>query len=51
MTAPMGYEAIKELAEQTGRKIDDLIALACSNDPFFAGTPAHVRDAEWFAAQ
>jgi hypothetical protein len=29
------------------RTVPELLALACNNDPFFAGSPAHRRDAEW----
>jgi hypothetical protein len=28
----------------------ELIVLARKNDPFYKGTPAHIRDAEWFAS-
>ena len=45
---PRSYEDIKALAEATGSNIADLIVLARNNDPFFCGTPAHRRDAEWF---
>ncbi len=44
-----GYEKIKELAKGSGANIPDLLVLARNNDPFFTGTPAHVRDARWFA--
>lgn len=50
MNTPLGYEAIKALAAETGCNMKDLIVLARNNDPFFCGTMAHVRDAEWFAA-
>src|SRR3954447_8733562 len=44
----MNYEWIKALANQTGRKIPALLALARANDPFFAGCAAQQRDAGWF---
>ncbi len=45
---PRGYEDIKALAKLCGCNIPDLIVLARNNDPFFCGTLAHRRDAEWF---
>ena len=45
-----GYERIKRLAKETGRNIPDLLALARKNDPYFMGSPAQVRQAEWFAS-
>jgi hypothetical protein len=48
--APRGYAAIKALAQAQGCRIADVLALAEKNDPFFAGTPAHVAKAQWFAA-
>jgi len=44
-----GYEKITKLAKESGANIPDLLVLARNNDPFFVGTPTHVRDAEWFA--
>ncbi len=49
MKPPTGYEEIKALAKATERTIPDLIVLARNNDPFFAGSEAHRRDAQWFA--
>lgn len=43
------YEQIKQLAQETRRKVTDLIALAAANDPFYQGTPATRALAEWFA--
>jgi hypothetical protein len=43
-----GYKWIKALASQTGRKIPDLLAMSQYNNPFNAGSPAQLRDAEWF---
>jgi hypothetical protein len=48
MSETSGYEAIKALAGQTGRTIPGLLALSRKNDPFYAGSPAKLRDAEWF---
>jgi hypothetical protein len=45
---PRCYEDIKALARSRGCNIPDLIVLARNNDPFFCGTLAHRRDAEWF---
>ena len=47
---PRGYLAMKALAKAQGCRIADVLALAEKNDPFFAGTPAHVAKAQWFAA-
>jgi hypothetical protein len=49
MSAPAGYEAIKEMARHRRVNITDLLVMARQNDPFFAGSPAQLRDAEWFA--
>ncbi len=48
-TGASPYEWIKNLAKEAGENIPDLLALSRNNDPFVAGTPAHIRDAEWFA--
>jgi hypothetical protein len=49
-TAPRGYGLVKAMAKSMGlRLVTDLIVLARKNDPFFAGAPADVRMAEWFA--
>lgn len=45
----MNYDEIKLLAKQLGRKVNDLLALAPKNDPFYTGTPATVERGEWFA--
>ena len=47
--APRGFEAVKALAKAAGRRIETLLALGRSADPFFTGSPAQTRDAEWFA--
>ena len=42
------YNSIKTLAKDNGGRVTDLIALAPSNDPFYAGTPADWSLATWF---
>ena len=49
IAAPRGFEDVKALAKAAGRRIETLLALGRSADPFFAGSPAQIRDAEWFA--
>jgi len=48
MAAVSGYASVKTLAKQTGRNVPDLLALACQNDPFYAGSAATVDAADWF---
>jgi hypothetical protein len=38
------------LARESGRKVDSLLVLSASNDPFYAGAPAGREQGEWFAA-
>ena len=45
----INYTTIKKLAQELDCKIDDLIALAPGNDPFYMGVPRQVRQAKWFA--
>src|SRR5215470_7894165 len=45
----MNYSIIKALAKGNKQNVDDLIALASDNDPFYIGKPRHVRMAKWFA--
>src|SRR5215217_7220615 len=48
---PRGPKAHKEMARQLGIRGNSaakLIVLAPDNDPFYKGTTAHYRDAEWF---
>src|SRR5258707_10104156 len=45
----LDYEAIKAMAKGIGRPLKDLLALASTNDPFYAGVASRRRDAEWFA--
>jgi hypothetical protein len=44
-----GHEITKTLAQELGMSIADLLVLARGNDPYSIGTPAHMRDAQWFA--
>jgi len=43
------YEGLKALAKQRGIPVTDLLVLARANDPFYCGTAAQRRAAEWFA--
>jgi hypothetical protein len=43
------YDFIKDEAKRLGVPITDLIALAPSNDPMYAGKPADKTIAQWFA--
>lgn len=43
------YEVIKRLAKDHKMKVNDLLALAPQNDPFYTGSKAQIRDAEWVA--
>lgn len=45
----MNRKKIKQLSSKMGASYKDLIALAPQNDPFYCGSPAQRRDAEWFA--
>jgi hypothetical protein len=47
--SPRGPEEHKALARRLGVSLKDLLVLDRSNDPFFKGTPAHHRNARWFA--
>jgi hypothetical protein len=40
---------VRELKRQLGRRIDDLLALAPKNDPFYTGSPLDWEKARWFA--
>ncbi len=44
----INYESIKQMAKEYGCKVTDLIALSPNNDPYYIGTDAHIRDAQWF---
>lgn len=49
MASQYDYETIKSLAKAGGVRINDLLALAPQNDPFYTGTPTDVAQARWFA--
>ena len=44
-----GYEYVRSLAKRKRCRIEELLALAKKNDPFFVGAPAQLARAEWFA--
>ena len=44
-----GYLWVKSLKKQTGKNIPALLALTRPNDPFFCGSEADQKNAEWFA--
>jgi len=44
------YETLKEMAAEYGMRVNDLLALAPKNDPFYTGTPADWSRGRWFAA-
>jgi hypothetical protein len=47
---PIGPEEHKAAARQLGLgSLENLLVLSRTNDPFQRGTPAHHRDARWFA--
>jgi hypothetical protein len=45
----LDYESIKALAKSIKRPVNQLLALASCNDPFYAGVGARRQEAEWFA--
>jgi hypothetical protein len=45
----LDYQSIKKIAAEHNLSVKDLLALSPSNDPFYAGTPADVKAATWFA--
>ncbi|MBB6407646.1 hypothetical protein [Mesorhizobium sangaii] len=44
------YQGIKQLADEIGCRVTDLIALSPGNDPFYAGVSGRREAAEWFAS-
>lgn len=47
---PRGPEAHNALKKELGvSRVDQVTVLAPNNDPFYKGSPAHWRDARWFA--
>ena len=47
---PIGHAASKAMARALGRTLESLRVLSVNHDPFTVGSPAHVRDAQWFKA-
>lgn len=45
----MNYREIKKLAKEYECSVEDLIALARINDPFYVGSPGEMEKAQWFA--
>jgi len=43
------YDQIKQLANEQGVPVADLIALARQNDPFYCGSTGQVKTGQWFA--
>jgi hypothetical protein len=43
------YDQIKQLANEEGVPVADLIALARQNDPFYCGSTGQVEKGQWFA--
>ena len=46
---PMDYDTIKALAKERGVPVQQMLALAVQNDPFYVGQPAQRTAGEWFA--
>jgi len=42
------YETIKKTAKENGITINDLLALAPANDPFYVGSKTQMENARWF---
>jgi hypothetical protein len=45
---PVGYKSVKAYAKRHGLRVNDCFVLSPQNDPFYCGSPAQRRDAEWF---
>ena len=43
------YDQIKQLANEEGVPVADLIALARQNDPFYCGSQGQIKTGQWFA--
>jgi hypothetical protein len=43
------HERIQRIKAEQGGVVDDYLALSQGSDPFYSGSPADVRWAEWFA--
>ena len=44
-----GYDELKAMAKSLSVPVKDLIVLSRQNDPYFSGSPAQVKKAEWLA--
>jgi hypothetical protein len=49
MTGRLDRSVLQQLARDRGVPMGELLVMDRNNDPFNCGTPAEVRDAEWFA--
>ena len=47
----MDYSEIKSIAKESGMRVNELLALAPGNDPFYTGRPAEIAMAQWFLRQ
>ena len=47
----ISYETLKVEAKERGCKVNELIALAPQNDPFYTGAPAELDKVRWFAGK
>jgi hypothetical protein len=47
--AAYDFETVKALAKELRWSVEDLLALAGKNDPFYVGQTAQRSAAEWFA--
>jgi hypothetical protein len=50
VNGPTPKSLLKQLANDAGVRLQDLLVLASANDPFNCGGPEQVKQAEWFAA-
>lgn len=49
-TPNVGRDVVHQLARDMGRPVKELLVMDRTNDPFNCGTPADVRDGEWFCS-
>jgi hypothetical protein len=47
----VNYEVIKQSAKASGVKVNEFLALAPANDPFYTGTPSDNSRGRWFKEQ
>ena len=48
MSRPRGYDELKTLAAGIYKPVKDLIVMSQDNDPFYCGSKAQKKHAEWF---